>query len=173
MELGSEICRPQAPRCDDCPVVSLCRAASMGLVAEIPRGKPKRPPEPRHEAAVIVRRRGRVLILRCGEGRRWAGLWDFPRFTVQGTEPAALLRELIENVRRLAGVTITSARHLKTIKHGVTRFRITLDCFAAECAASGRRSRAADGLRWLLPAELAGYPLNSTGRQMARMLVAL
>jgi A/G-specific adenine glycosylase len=167
MELGSEVCRPRGPCCDDCPVVSLCAAKAMGLVDTIPCMKPKAKPEARHEAAVIVRRRGRVLLLRGADGGRWAGLWDFPRFLVGGSAPHALFPELAENVQRLTGVTIAPGRHLKTLKHGVTRFRITLECFDAECVAAPRKNGNAESMRWLRPGDLAGYPLNSTGRQIA------
>ena len=81
---------------------------------------------------MLVRRRGRVLLIQWPEGRRWAGLWDFPRFAVQGNQEAEIHRELVDNVRRLTGVTISPGEHRKTLRHGVTRFRITLDCYDAE-----------------------------------------
>ncbi len=61
------------------------------------------------EAAVLVRRRGRVLVLRWPEGRRWAGLWDFPRFANGAEQPAAIARELVDNVRAMTGVSIAPA----------------------------------------------------------------
>ena len=82
MELGSEVCRGRAPACDVCPAAGLCRAQLRGLQNEIPRPKPRPQFEEVSEAAVLVRRRGRVLLIQWPEGRRWAGLWDFPRFAV-------------------------------------------------------------------------------------------
>src|SRR5262245_2587154 len=41
MELGSEICAPRAPQCDQCPVVELCGAHAKRLVDRIPT-----PPRP-------------------------------------------------------------------------------------------------------------------------------
>jgi len=177
MELGSEVCRARLPQCDACPVRMLCRARANGLQAEIPPPKRKPPTESVHEAAVLVRRRGRLLLLRYPPGRRWAGLWDFPRFPLRATEPAAIGRELEENVRTLTGVIIRPGEHLRTIKHGVTRFRITLDCYRAEYVATdGATARAGKPpvapdveIRWLRPAELDRYPLSTTGRKMARL----
>jgi A/G-specific adenine glycosylase len=60
--------------------------------------------------------------------------------------------------------------HVKTLIHGVTRFRITLDCYEAEFRSNDKP--AADGIetRWLRPAELDRYPLSSTGRKLAMLI---
>ena len=110
MELGSEVCRRRSPACDVCPVAGLCQAQLRGLQDEIPRPKPRPHFEEVSEAAVLVRRRGRVLLIQWPEGRRWARLWDFPRFAVQGQGEAGIHRELVENVRRLTGVTHLARR---------------------------------------------------------------
>ena len=80
MELGSTICRPRAPACDACPLAVLCPTQAHGWQQEIPRAKRRPDYEQVHETAVVVRRRGKVLLRRCGPDERWAGLWDFPRF---------------------------------------------------------------------------------------------
>ena len=82
MELGSEVCQPRAPRCEVCPVASLCRACAEGLQSQIPPPKRKPAPQTVREAAVVVRRRGRVLLLRAsrrGPLGRALGLSPLPR----------------------------------------------------------------------------------------------
>jgi A/G-specific adenine glycosylase len=170
MELGSEVCTARSPRCDACPLALLCRANQQGRQHEIPPPKTKRALEAVREAAVLVRRRGRVLLLRWPEGRRWAGLWDFPRFPVDTAQPAQLHRELIENVRALTGVTIAPGRRIATLTHGVTRFRITLECYDAQYIAHGKKTSVLLETRWLRVAELEDYPLNSTGRKLANLM---
>ncbi len=170
MELGSEVCTARTPRCEACPVAMLCRANQRGLQAEIPRRSAKRAIEAVREAAVLVRRRGRVLLLRWPEGRRFAGLWDFPRFPIHADRPAELHRELAENVLALTGATIAPGHRVKTIVHGVTRFRISLECYEAEFLSIDKRVDGALETRWLRPAELAEYPLSSTGRKLAGLV---
>jgi A/G-specific adenine glycosylase len=69
----------------------------------------------------------------------------------------------------MTGLTIESAELVTTLRHGVTRFRITLNCYTASYA-SGKIPRAqADRMRWLLPSELDEYPLSTTGRKIARL----
>jgi A/G-specific adenine glycosylase len=169
MELGSEVCTPRMPKCSDCPLAVLCRANQQGRQGEIPRPKRKPASEAVREAAVVVRRRGRVLLLRWPEGRRWAGLWDFPRFLLAGESAAADGRELAENVRALTGVTVAPGRHLTTVIHGVTRFRITLECYEARCVSVAGKAAPLQ-TRWLRPAELDDCPLSSTGRKLANLI---
>jgi A/G-specific adenine glycosylase len=140
MELGSQICTPKAPQCETCPVATLCRASQQGRQLEIPRPKAKRLIEAVRQAVVLVRRRGRVLLLRWSEGQRFAGLWDFPRFPVVSERPAELRREMADNILALTGVVAAPGRHVTTLTHGVTRFRITLECYEAEFLSNGKAS---------------------------------
>ena len=148
----------------------LCCANQQGRQAEIPARRAKRPIEPVREAAVLVRRHGRVLLVRWPEGGRWAGLWDFPRFAIRAEKPALLRRELVENVRTLAGVVVVPGEPLKTLTHGVTRFRITLTCYEAAFLSDDETVAGRLETRWLRPTELDGYPLNSTGRKLAKWI---
>ena len=171
MELGSLVCTPGAPRCDACPIMPLCAAFAAGTVDQIPKKKQRPKITAVHEAAVVVVRRGRVLLRRCGEQERWAGLWDFPRFEIEGRRPPKLQRELAEKVREQTGIQIEPGQHLQTMKHGVTRYRITLDCYEARCLGGRLRHAAVRSVRWLSPAELSDLPLSTTGRKLARLAV--
>lgn len=178
MELGAVVCAPNAPRCDECPAAALCPTRAAGAQGEIPR--PKRPKvfEEVREAAVVVRRRGRVLVVRR-EGGRWGGLWDFPRFPLLAERGAARRRALADGVELLTGAKTLPGREIAVLKHGVTRFRITLVCYEAECAKSSPAARhgaangngaAAHECRWVRPAELEQLPMSVTGRKLARLV---
>jgi A/G-specific adenine glycosylase len=168
MELGSEICTPRNPACDRCPVRPLCPTCRGGWQAQIPAAARKPQYEDRHEAAVVVRRGHRVALRRCGPDERWAGLWDFPRFPLTARSGDALNRELELATAERTGLIVRVGRKLATIKHGVTRFRITLVCYEAECA-GGRLLRDRD-VRWVDISDLGQYPLSVTGRRISRLL---
>jgi A/G-specific adenine glycosylase len=171
MELGSTLCTPRNPQCDRCPVASLCRTRELGLQEQIPllRARPK--PEDVQEAAVVVFRRGKILLQRRGNEGRWAGLWDFPRFVLASHDGAALVRELRDHVERLTGVVATPGERLTTIRHGVTRFRITLHCHRAEYVSTSTQHRSLTELRWIKPVDLAEYPLSVTGRKLGHLVI--
>lgn len=169
MELGSEVCLPRAPRCGECPVADLCRAHAEGIQERIPVAAAKPKIERVIEAAVVVRRRRRVLLCRTEGNGRWGGLWDFPRFPVGHRNGTALTRELREKLASLTGVEARPTRAITTLKHGVTRFRITLVCHEAQYLSGPKRS-STDRLRWVDPRALDDYPLNVTGRKLARLI---
>ncbi len=170
MELGATVCLPRQPLCHVCPVASLCPTFQQGLQAEIPAAPPKPRVEHVREAAVVVRRRRSVLLMKRGDGERWAGLWDFPRFQVSADADAELSGQLTQGVYALTGIHVEHQRKLGTIKHGVTRFRITLECHEARCLSRGRTNGHADELRWVKPAELTQFPLSVPARRLSRMI---
>ena len=52
----------------------------------------------------------------------------------------------------------------------MTRYRITLDCFAADYVGAAPGHDGGNETRWVRPAALADYPLNVTGRKLARLI---
>ncbi len=170
MELGAVVCKPAQPRCEACPVTSYCAAFQQGLQNELPRLAAKPKPTAVREAAVVVRRNGAVLLRLRGKGERWESMWDFPRFELVGEGPLFVRDELIAKVREQTGVTIEPGGLLKTIKHGVTRFRITLECYEARAAGGRVRSTAERPVRWTPLGELAHLPLSVSGRKLAGLI---
>lgn len=170
MELGALVCTPREPACGGCPVRGLCPTHREGLQHVVPRAKSPPRIEQVREAAVVVRRRGRVLLVERQPGERWAGLWDFPRFPLDLADNGQQRQVLIESVAELTGVVCRPRELLTTLKHGVTRFRITLDCHAAdyERVIFGKSARAKTA--WVAPDELKQYPLSVTGRKLARLI---
>lgn len=200
MELGSIVCTPRQPACQACPVQKLCGAYQAGLVEQIPQAAEKPRMVDAHEVALVARQRGKVLLIERAPGDRWAGLWDFPRVAIPGGAPSQLggtdaevrlRRELAERLPPLLDMRLTIHEHLLRVKHGVTRYRITLDVFTAQFveplvaaqAAGVRLDGAIDRdlcslpavrpqqLRWVRPAELAEYALPVTGRKIAEKLL--
>lgn len=167
MELGSEICTSRKPLCDQCPVRDLCPTNENGLQELIPASKKKTAYEDVTEATVVVRRRDKVLLRRCGDDERWAGLWDFPRFPVVASHGKALHQELEANTAELTGLIVETGRKLTTIRHGVTRFRITLHCHEVRCVRGRVRG---ENMRWVKPEQLHDYPLSVTGRKISKLL---
>ena len=122
------------------------------------------------EAAVVVRRAGKVLLRQCGPDERWAGLWDFPRVGVDSEGPLLATTEIETKLRHLIGVRVVIGPHLKTFKHGVTRYRITLDCYEARYHSGGLKSLKTAPVQWVAPTKLGDFPLSTTGRKIAELL---
>jgi A/G-specific adenine glycosylase len=170
MELGSLVCTPAEPRCPECPLSSLCAARAGGLQREIPQPKSRKEYTELREAAVVIRHRGRVLMRQCGGGERWAGLWDFPRFALEAEGPLFATDEIAEKVLRQTGIRCLPGPLVKRLRHGVTRFRITLDCYEATYAGGRARSASGASVRWIKREELEHLPLSTTGRKLAELV---
>ena len=170
MELGSLVCTPKNPDCQKCPARKLCVAYEREQVELIPAIGKRTEFTSLLEAAIVVQDGNRFLLRRCQAGERWAGLWDFPR-AQRDPDIAAVAddREFLHRIEELTGNRLKMHRHLATIKHGVTRYRITLECHLA--LPLGKQSNAANNERkWLRCDELDQLPLSTTGRKIAKML---
>jgi len=163
MDLGALVCTPEQPLCGTCPLAACCVAKQTGRVAEIPMKVPRRAVKAVHETAVVVRRAGRVLVVRRGPGEWWEGLWDFPR--VSGA--ARVARRGIERSEVLSGLACGAIERLGAITHTVTHHRITLD--VVSCAA-GRSGKASTGRRWVTAKALATLAMTSPGRRVATLM---
>jgi A/G-specific adenine glycosylase len=172
MELGSLVCTPADPKCGKCPLAGVCAANAAGLQREIPTAKPRQTFTELREAAVVVRKNGSVLLRRCGEKERWAGLWDFPRFEVEASGPLFAKREIAEKVAAQTGIACTPGELFKTLRHGVTRYRITLECYEAHYLNGRVRSNGSAEVRWLACSALDSLPLSTTGRKIADLICA-
>ena len=170
MELGSQICRPRDPECLRCPLMAQCPTFRDRLQEKIPAARRKPRIEAVREAAIVVRRRGRILLVRRAAHERWAGLWDFPRVACDSADISPAAAELAGKVHAATGVRIDALELLTTLRHGVTRFRITLECYTARASGTAARRTPPIEMQWIKPAELADYPLSSTGRKLARFV---
>lgn len=79
MELGAVVCKPIGPRCEACPLASLCAARRLGLTETIP--PPKAPTTKQnlyYDCALVQDDLGRLLVDRRPDDGLWAGLWQPP-----------------------------------------------------------------------------------------------
>jgi A/G-specific adenine glycosylase len=168
MELGALICTPKSPKCQACPVRGSCRAYAGGLQEEIPGKVTRIQYEQRTEFALDIRetpdRTPRFLLRPLPEGGRWAGLWDFPRTTRESLQSvdaaAAVLADQL-------GVAISPGLRLETIKHAVTKYRISLHVHQASLV---RRLRNKGPWRFVSLDEMSELPMSVTGRRIADLL---
>lgn len=168
MELGSLVCTPKEPDCRSCPVRDLCPTFASDRQTEIPVAKPKTKYESRVEVAWVVQdERGRTVVRQCEADQRWAGLWDFPRYH---PGPASTSKAIEQSAHLLAtdlAQTIHPHELLCTMRHGVTKYRISLQV---------RRSCPIESttlpppFQWVTTDELQELPLNQTARKIANLI---
>ena len=169
MELGALVCTPRQPKCDVCPVRSMCCARKLNLQHEIPGKVTKTKYEDRLEFAFVIQQRiakeDAFLMRPIPDGQRWAGLWDFPRPTETIYESVAAASDWLSDQ---LGVTVAPGVQLLTSKHAVTKYRITLDVHAASVGRS--RKKPPEPWQFVTLGQMADLPMSVTARKIAKML---
>ena len=108
MELGATVCGPNwAPRCEECPVKTICAAAAHGTAENYPVKKPKAKRRTEEKTVFILSCDGAYALEKRPDKGLLAGLWQFPNtegklevpqamayLEEQGLRPREVLRQL-------------------------------------------------------------------------------
>jgi adenine-specific DNA glycosylase len=143
-------------------------------VSEFPNLEKRAAPTARRFAAFVVEHDGKFLVRQRPEGVVNAHLWEFPNVELNGepvNAPAA--------VEELFGFAPKDVKSLCTIKHSITRYRITVEAFriqvgqSCRSAPSSRHARPArDETRWLSISELHKLSFPSAHKKILSLLTS-
>jgi len=183
MELGALICTPRNPECLICPVKKLCVAFKENRTEELPNLGKREPATARRFIAFVVERGGHFLVRQRPAGVVNAHLWEFPNFEISingssGCESAHSLNqkkqsrltsaatiknsEIVRAAREL-GFEFQNAKFLHTVKHSITRYRITLQAFHMR---SPKASKQFQG-KWLAPSQFDSLAFTAAHKKLA------
>ena len=164
MELGALVCTPQQPRCDACPVRTLCVARRDGLVGELPNLAPRATTTRREFHAFVIEHAGNFLVTQRPAGVVNAGLWEFPNREVTGQliAPAASLKELLH--------TSAPCEPLCEVRHSITRYRIRQRAFHVR--PESRLAQLDARCHWMTLPELLTLPFTSAHKRILARLEA-
>ena len=185
MELGSRVCLPRSPACDQCPIAVWCVTNRDGLQHEIPASS--RRATARHDnvwAYALTTREGLMLVAQRREEGLLGGLWELP------IVPAASDDSARDRVMRALGEQVREVWHCGDVDHVFTHIRLTAAVYCGRLAdgeeakrsviemlAHGSESAATGpwgmvayaAFRWATRAEIAELP---SSRLMAKLLQA-
>ncbi len=159
MELGALICTPRQPKCAVCPMQRVCAAYGKGEATLYPRPRPRRAvPHKEVGAAVVVNRKGQVLIAQRLDNAMLGGLWEFPGGTQEPDETMAecVARELKEEL----GITIEVGDRLMIVKHAYSHFTIALHVYMARIRKGRPRPIHCADYRWCNIEDLADFAFS-------------
>jgi A/G-specific adenine glycosylase len=165
MELGALICTPRSPQCERCPLRTVCAARREGKQAIIPaKSKPKSIEEVA-EVAVVVARGDSLLLAQRPDHGRWAGMWEFPHLPKLNGEQAEETA-----ARAIAGVVAMWGGEIATIRHAVTRFRITMACLSAVYRSGRLSTEHYTRAKWFKRDELSSLAMSAPQRRLIACL---
>ena len=173
MELGALVCTPRNPRCPECPMRGVCRAAKSKTPESFPNKKKKmKVPHKVVGAAVILNAKNQILIAqRNPEKGMLAGLWEFPggKIAEGETMPQCIARELKEEM----GIEIEVGAHLVTVHHAYSHFTIELHAHFARIKSGRPRHIECAGHAWTTRDHFGDFPFSKADHEIIRALRAL
>jgi len=166
MELGALICTPRKPKCVICPVRTQCTAFRENRVEEYPvLGKRQRATQ-RRFVAVALERKGDFFVRQRPMGVVNGQLWEFPNVEV------GLKRAGAREAKRLLGGNGAIVERFCTIKHSITRYRITLEVFRARGGLTDEWGQTNGKGRWASTHQLQRLPFASAHKKVLERVIA-
>jgi len=160
MELGATICTPKQPKCEICPVTQLCIARRKCIVERLPNLGERVTSTARRFVACVIENNGAILVRQRPDGVVNGYLWEFPNVELGLKPSAATARKRLEAE---LGCAFDEFTPLITVKHAITRYRITLEAFRAQL--NGTWPAAAAG-EWIPADELQRLSFTSAHRRV-------
>ena len=168
MELGATVCSPRQPRCLLCPWARQCLARQQGQQELLPEKARQDKSRRSLRAAVVIRHRGRFLIVRRSGQRLLEGFWEFPSVELRRRGGSA--KRLTRLAAETFGFNVRAVEPLLTIKHSITTRRIELQVFRAQLAV-GVSCRINDSnCRWVRLKDMSQYPFAAASQRIVEEL---
>lgn len=166
MDLGATVCIPRKPACDDCPLTEFCLARIRGIQDDIPVTSKRAALPHREMTAGILRKKGRVLVVRRPEKGLLGGLWKFPGGLRKDGE--SLQRSLRRGVLAELGIEIDVGPRLLSVEHAYTHFRMTLHAFECRHLKGTPGALGCAGWSWVPLEGLEGLAFSKADRLIIR-----
>jgi len=163
MELGALVCTPRRPRCGTCPIAKYCIACRQGRIEKLPGLGRRIRAMPRRFVAFVAQKGGRYLVRQRPGGVVNAQLWEFPNVEVAPDDA-----DLEGAAQRVLGVRPGRLEALGTIKHSITRYRISLEVYRLARRAAG--TIPAGKGRWLGEGRLKRLAFTSAHKRILQRL---
>jgi A/G-specific adenine glycosylase len=158
MELGALICTPRNPQCLICPVKKLCIAFKENRAEELPNLGKREAATARHFIAFVVEHKGKFLVRQRPAGIVNAHLWEFPNIETNGGKKD--VQEIFDSAFDFKAAKF---QPLGTIKHSITRYRMTLEAFHVRLKNSPKKLAGV----WLPPKEFDSLAFSSAHKKLA------
>jgi A/G-specific adenine glycosylase len=167
MELGALICTPRNPQCGVCPAGKLCVALKKDRVEELPNIGKREAVTVRRFIAFVMQRSGKYLVRQRPGGTLNAHLWEFPNFEIRGREfhPDGVFRSEF-------GFAASAIHPLTTVKHSITRYRITLEAFHVKIGMEKFFNGCSEFGVWKTPSQLKSLAFASAHKKVLSTLSA-
>ena len=165
MDLGATICKAKNPDCSRCPVADLCQARLHDLQNVLPITR-KAPAIPHRQsaAAVIRNSKGMLLVVQRPTSGLLASFWKLPGGFIESDED--LKKSLRHSVKEELSISIRPGKHMASVNHTYTHFRITLQAYECSLLKGTPKPLGCQSWRWASLTDLKKLPLSKIDRMI-------
>ncbi|MBX6395685.1 MAG: NUDIX domain-containing protein, partial [Alicyclobacillaceae bacterium] len=162
------LCVPRSPKCDACPLYSLCPAGQEGVAEQYPVKGRRKKPRPVDVAAGFVSWNGRWLIRRRPGHGLLAGLWEFPAVE---RHPGESWEQAVARALAEVGVEGDVEEEIARIEHVFSHVKWDLRVYRCIPRVPPMdRSCRTTGAVWASPAECTAYAFPTAYRKIWPLL---
>lgn len=171
MELGATVCTPANPKCNNCPISTLCVAFQTAETETIPYKSPKKK-VPHHQIGVGMIRNsaGELLIALRPDDAMLGGLWEFPGGKKESTE--SLKDTVRRELREELGVDVEVGQKFMKLKHAYSHFKITLHAYWCTIVAGTPKPKSSVKLNWVTLDQIEQYPFPKANKVLIEKLLS-
>lgn len=161
MELGQTVCLPRAPRCPICPCRKWCEGFRRKTPEAFPAPRPRRAREDHYLASALIRRAGKVALVRGLDDGLLSDLWNFP--SALGRTRVEALQGLRERCAGIVRGAIMIGAPVAEVLHTITHRSIRVEVYPAEVQGGVIKN----SVRWISIQQLNRSAVSQLARKIS------
>ena len=163
MDIGSMVCVKSKPKCEACPLQSMCASYRHHSQADYPQKKPARRKPHKQTLMLLHRYDQQILLWRRPPSGIWGGLWSLPE--VDEASAIELWQQSF-----LAQVQAPKIIQRDVIRHQFSHYSLGISLAIIEMTQLEGRISDADNYSWVEIDALGNYGLPTPVREILSML---
>lgn len=163
IELGATHCGKKL-ECNHCPLQNSCQGYAKGTAASLPNKTRSATGIPLYRGVAVIQHQDRVLLRKGEKGKVMQDLYEFPY--CEGKIETHWLKEVATFIEKL-GLQGEVQQPLKTVKHGFTKYSVTLYPHIVACTVA----HDVLGYEWHPTATLHQLPFSSGHKRILQLML--
>jgi A/G-specific adenine glycosylase len=162
MDLGSMLCTPKGPGCDQCPLHQYCKGYLSGKPESYPPRTIKKTIPHITAVSAVIKKNGQVLLCQRPPKGLLGGLWEFPNWPTE--EKKDFKGYLRHQVKSEIGLRVKSKEPIGSFHQTFSHFKLTLHVF--HCQYLNGKARG----KWVPIQNLHLFPMSRIHRRIAQVI---
>lgn len=149
MELGAVVCVPNGePKCEECPLRSLCGARSSGTQLQYPVKKKKADRKIEQKTMLVLQFQDKIALRKRGNKGILSGMWELPN--IDGILNEQQVMQWLTDKSLIAREIKAPVSGKKQLKHVFTHIEWHMTCWIVICENEGND----DEITWVTAGQL-------------------